>query len=92
MRTALQPTLERLARAASLLAAFVVFAGLSLAPFVLGTSVGGREHAGLGLLALGASAACFHGFGVTAAKGPWRLMTSPFVAWPLLGCGAALLV
>ena len=85
-------TIEAIARAVSLGAAFIVFGGLSLAPFVLGRTVDGRMHAGLGLLALGASAASFHGFGLRPAGGPWRLAASPTLAWPLLATGAWLVL
>jgi predicted membrane protein len=84
-------TLEIATRAVSLASALLVFGGLSLAPFVLGRTVDGRMHGGLGLMALGASAACFHGFGLRPASGVWRAVASPAVSWSLLAAGAGLL-
>ncbi len=91
MQSPLRRKLDLGARALSLTAALVVFGGLSVAPFVLGSAMDGRMHGGLGLLALGASAACFHGFGLRPDQALWRFIVSPAFAWPLLAAGAAVL-
>lgn len=70
-------------RAASLLLAFTLAAGLWLLPFLRGQALGGAGHGLLALLLLVVCALFVHGVGYRATHAALDRLLAPWLLWPL---------
>ncbi len=79
--------LQKLARAASLLAAASIVAVIVLYPRLVAEDSASVPHGFLAVLMMGMSAAWVHGFGFVPQHRVLRVIFSPLVAWPLIALG-----
>ena len=57
------------------------------APFVVGREMTPAAHVDVSLLLTGMSAGFVHGLGMRPKARIWRLVFSPWAAWPLMSLG-----
>jgi len=75
-------------RTVSMVAAATLALGLSLVPQVLGPqAASGQAHAGLSLAMLGMAGGFVDGFGFVPDHAVFRVLFSPWIAWPAMALG-----
>lgn len=81
-----------MSRAASLIVAAGISLLMLLFPFIIGRSLGARDHIGLVVLLMGVSGAFVHGFGYRPERLAWRMLFHPAMAWMLIVAGVLLVL